>query len=82
MKIKKFLKEKLGNKYQNFYLKNILLKIFGKFFYVIRNFFKKKFKKFNFLKTTLNKKIEQQKIIENESGFIIILQKIIILHIT
>ena len=75
MKIKKFLKEKLGNKYQNFYLKNILHKIFGKFFYVIRNFFKKKFKKFNFLKTNLNKKIEHQKIIENESGFIVDLTK-------
>ena len=75
MKIKKILKEKLGNKYQNFYLKNILHKIFGKFFYVIRNFFKKKFKKFNFLKTNLNKKIEHQKIIENESGFIINLTK-------
>ena len=75
MKIKKLLKEKLGNKYQNFYLKNILHKIFGKFFYVIRNFFKKKFKKFNFLKTNLNKKIEHQKIIENESGFIINLTK-------
>ena len=75
MKIKKFLKEKLGNKYQNFYLKNILHKIFGKFFCIIRNYFKKKFKKFNFLKTNLNKKIEHQKIIENESGFIVDLTK-------
>ncbi len=75
MKIKKFLKNKLGDKYQNFYLKNILSKIFGKFFYVIRDFFKKKIKKFNFLKTSLDKKVEHQKVIQNESGFIVDLTK-------
>ena len=75
MKIKKILKKKLGNKYKNLYLKNILYKIFGKFFFVVRNFIKKKFEKFNFLKTNLNKKIEHQKIIKNESGFIVDLTK-------
>ena len=43
----------------------------SKFFYVIRDFLKKKIKKFNFLKTNLNKKVEHQKIIQNESGFIV-----------
>ena len=37
MKFKEFLKQKLGNKYQKFYLKNILSNIFGKFFFITRD---------------------------------------------
>ena len=75
MKLKKILKNKLGEKYQNFYLKKILYKIFGNSFLNIRESFKKKNKKFNFFKKDLNKKIEHQRIIRKETGFIIDLIK-------
>ena len=71
MKIKKLLKNKLGDNYRNFYLKNILKAIFGNTFLNIRSFVKKKFEILNFFKLKLNKKIEHQRIIKNESGFII-----------
>ena len=71
MKIKSFLKNKLGSNYRNFYLKNILKKIFGKLFINIRNLIKKETQKHNFLKSNLNKKIEHQKIIQSENGFLL-----------
>ena len=71
MKIKIFLKNKLGKYYKNFYLKNVLRVIFGKIFLNTRDFIKKNTKKFNFLKSNLNKKVEHQKIIKNEIGFLL-----------
>lgn len=73
MNLKKFLKKKLGENYRKFYLKNILISIFGKFYFFLRNKFKKL--KFDFFITNLNKKIEHQSIIKNEPGFIINLVK-------
>ena len=75
MKIKKFLKDKLGKQYRNFYLKNILRIIFGKLFLNTRHFFKNNIKKFNFIKINLNKKVEHQKIVQNETGFLLDLTK-------
>ena len=75
MKIKKFLKDKLGKQYRNFYLKNILRIIFGKLFLNTRNLIKNNIKKLNFIKKNLNKKVEHQKIIQNETGFLLDLTK-------
>ena len=69
------MKKKLGNRYQSLYLKNILKKLLGNFFFNIRDRIRKLKSKFNFLKTNLNKKIEHQSIVQNESGLIINLTK-------
>ena len=71
MSIKKFLKDKLGKNYHKLRLKYILYKIFGNFYLSLRNWIKKFYTKFDFLKNNLNKKIEHQSIIDKESGFII-----------
>jgi len=71
MKLKKLLKKKLGNQYYKFRLKFILSKILGKYYDSIRNFFKARTNKFNFIKKNLNKKIEHQSIIKKELGFIV-----------
>lgn len=71
MNLKKILKNKLGNSYYNLRLKNILTKIFGKYFILARENLKKQTNKFNFIKKNLNKKIEYQSIIKKEIGFII-----------
>ena len=71
MSIKKFLKDKLGKNYYKLRLKYILYKIFGNFYLSLRNWIKKFYTKFDFLKNNLNKKIEHQSIIDKESGFII-----------
>ena len=71
MSIKKFLKDKLGKNYHKLRLKYILYKIFGNFYLSLRNWIKKFYIKFDFLKNNLNKKIEHQSIIDKESGFII-----------
>ena len=71
MSIKKFLKDKLGKNYHKLRLKYILYKIFGNFYLSVRNWIKKFYTKFDFLKNNLNKKIEHQSIIDKESGFII-----------
>ena len=71
MSIKKFLKDKLGKNYRKLRLKYILYKIFGNFYLSLRNWIKKFYTKFDFLKNNLNKKIEHQSIIDKESGFII-----------
>ena len=75
MKFKEFLKQKLGNKYQKFYLKNILSSVFGKFFFVTRDNIKKIKNKFNFVKTKLNRKVEHQRIVKKENGILIDLTK-------
>lgn len=71
MSIKKFLKNKLGNHYYKLRLKYILHQIFGNFYLSLRNQTKKFYNKFSFFKNNLNKKIEHQRIIDKESGFII-----------
>ena len=71
MSIKKFLKDKLGKNYHKLRLKYILYKIFGNFYLSLRNWIKKFYIKFDFLKNNLNKKIEHQSIIDKESGFVI-----------
>ena len=71
MSIKQFLKNQLGKNYHKLRLKYILYKIFGNFYLSLRNWIKKFYTKFDFLKNNLNKKIEHQSIIDKESGFII-----------
>ena len=71
MSIKKFLKKKLGKNYYKLRLKYILYQIFGNFYLSLRNQTKKFYGKFSFFKNNLNKKIEHQRIIGKETGFII-----------
>jgi len=75
MKIKTFLKKKLGSNYQKFRLKNILIKIFGKYFLNTREKFKKCISKFDFIKIKLNKKIDHQSIVKKENGILLDLTK-------
>jgi len=75
MKIKTFLKKKLGSNYQKFRLKNILIKIFGKYFLNTREKFKKYISKFDFIKIKLNKKIDHQSIVKKENGILLDLTK-------
>lgn len=75
MKIKTFLKKKLGSNYHKFRLKNILIKIFGKYFLNTREKFKKCISKFDFIKIKLNKKIEHQSIVKKENGILLDLTK-------
>jgi len=71
MKIKNFIKKKLGKNYYKFRLKYILHKVFGRFYILTRKYLKKIYNKLNFIKTNLNKKIEHQSIITKETGFLI-----------
>ena len=71
MKIKNFIKKKLGKNYYKFRLKYILNKVFGRFYVLTRKYLKKKYSKLNFIKTNLNKKIEHQSIVTKEAGFLI-----------
>ncbi len=71
MSIKQSLKEKLGKNYNKLRLKYILMKIFGNFYISTRNTIKKFNNKFNFFKNNLDKKIEFQRIVKKESGFIV-----------
>jgi len=71
MKIKNFIKKKLGKNYYKFRLKYILHKVFGGFYVLTRKYVKKIYSKLNFIKTNLNKKIEHQSIITKETGFLI-----------
>ena len=75
MKIKTFLKKKLGSNYRKFRLKNILIKIFGKYFLNTREKFKKYISKFDFIKIKLNKKIDHQSIVKKENGILLDLTK-------
>lgn len=71
MKYKIFLKKKFGENYKKFYLKNILILIFGKLYFKAKNFKKIIQNKFTFIKINLNKKIEHQSIIKKERGFLL-----------
>jgi len=71
MKIKNFIKKKLGKNYYKFRLKYILHKVFGIFYILTRKYLKKIYSKLNFIKTNLNKKIEHQSIVTKETGFLI-----------
>jgi len=75
MKIKTFLKKKLGSNYRKFRLKNILIKIFGKYFLNTREKFKKYISRFDFIKIKLNKKIDHQSIVKKENGILLDLTK-------
>lgn len=75
MKIKTFLKKKLGSNYHKFRLKNILKKIFGKYFLNTREKFKKYISRFDFIKIKLNKKIDHQSIVKKENGILLDLTK-------
>ena len=75
MKIKTFLKKKLGSNYHKFRLKNILIKIFGKYFLNTREKFKKCISRFDFIKIKLNKKIDHQSIVKKENGILLDLTK-------
>ena len=71
MKYKIFLKKKFGENYKKFYLKNILILIFGKLYFKAKDFKKIIQNKFTFIKINLNKKIEHQSIIKKERGFLV-----------
>ncbi len=71
MSFKKILKDKLGKNYYKFRLSYILNSLFGKLYLSLRKKFKSFIGNFNFFKNKLNKKIEHQKIIQKESGFLI-----------
>jgi hypothetical protein len=71
MKIKNFIKKKLGKNYYKFRLKYILHKVFGRFYILTRKYLKKIYSKLNFIKTNLNKKIEHQSIVTKETGYLI-----------
>ena len=71
MKYKIFLKKKFGENYKKFYLKNILILIFGKLYLKLREFKKNIQNKFAFIKINLDKKIEHQSIVKKENGFLV-----------
>ena len=71
MKIKNFIKKKLGKNYYKFRLKYILHKVFGRFYILTRKYLKKIYSKLSFIKTNLNKKIKHQSIVTKETGFLI-----------
>ena len=71
MSFKKILKDKLGKNYYKFRLTYILNSLFGKSYISTRKKFKNFTSSLNFFKKKLNKKIEHQKIIQKESGFLI-----------
>ncbi len=71
MKLKNFIRNKLGKNYYKFRLKYILSKIFGESFISSRKYLKNLFNHFGFIKKNLNKKIEHQSIVAKETGFII-----------
>ncbi len=71
MSFKNLIKKKLGKNYYKFRLSYILNSLFGEIYISSRKKFKNLSSKFNFLKKKLNKKVEHQKIIQKESGFLI-----------
>jgi len=71
MSFKNFVKKKLGENYYKFRLKYILNKIFGNYYLSVRKNFKNISSNFKFIKKNLDKKIEHQRIVAKESGFII-----------
>ena len=71
MSLKKIFKKTLGKKYYKFRLTYILNSLFGELYVSSRKKFKKFTSNFNFLKKNLDKKIEHQKIVQKETGFLI-----------
>ena len=68
---KKIKKSLLGENYHQFRSKNILKKIFGDAYIEKQRRWKYFIKKFNFIKTKLDKKTAGQSLIKNEKGFLI-----------
>ena len=68
---KKIKKSLLGENYHQFRSKNILKKIFGDTYIEKQRRWKYYIKKFNFIKTKLDKKTAGQSLIKNEKGFLI-----------
>ena len=68
---KKIKKKLLGENYHKFRLKNILKKIFGDVYLSNQRKWKYFIKKFDFLKTKLNRKIDGQSLIKKEKGFLL-----------
>ena len=68
---KKVKKSLLGENYHQFRSKNILKKIFGDAYIDKQRRWKYFIKKFNFIKTKLDKKTAGQSLIKNEKGFLI-----------
>ncbi len=64
-------KRLLGENYHKFRSKNILKKIFGETYLDKQRRWKYFIKKFNFIKTKLNKKTAGQSLIKNEKGFLL-----------
>ena len=69
--LKKVKKSLLGENYHQFRSKNILKKIFGEAYIEKQRRWKYFIKKFNFIKTKLDKKTAGQSLIKNEKGFLI-----------
>ena len=69
--LKKIKKSLLGENYHQFRSKNILKKIFGDAYIEKQRRWKYFIKKFNFIKTKLDKKTAGQSLIKNEKGFLI-----------
>ena len=68
---KKIKKSLLGENYHQFRSKNILKKIFGEAYIEKQRRWKYFIKKFNFIKTKLDKKTAGQSLVKNEKGFLI-----------
>ena len=68
---KKIKKSLFGENYHQFRSKNILKKIFGDTYIEKQRRWKYFIKKFNFIKTKLDKKITGQSLVKNEKGFLI-----------
>jgi len=71
MSLKKIIKNTLGSNYHKFRLKYILTKLFGNNYLSVRKYIKSITVKLSFIKNKLNKKVEHQRIVKNESGFLI-----------
>ena len=69
--LKQFKKKLLGENHHKFRSKNILKKIFGDTYLDKQRRWKYFIKKFNFIKTKLNKKTAGQSLIKNEKGFLL-----------
>ena len=71
MSLKKSIKNILGKNYYKFRLTYILNSIFGSYYISLRKKIKNIESKLSFFKKKLDKKIEHQKIVQKESGFLI-----------
>ena len=71
MSLKKIFKKILGVNYHKFRLAYILNLLFGKFYIVTRKKVKDFTSNFDFFKKKLDKKVEHQRLVKKESGFLI-----------